>query len=274
MLNKQDGYITPMVMTVIFSLCILLLGLSFLLYSNQRKLSAYDAKYQAEKKMEKLLVQFEKDFQKLTTEQNDSVTTKTIQTLRGKYTDYSITFEDVSTKINQRFLKPEIIQNKAIIQFIEAYGDNVLTDYGWANPECMDPAQITNLITEFKTDNLYPLIVKAPLFNIHYMNIDFITAILKLCNIQNAYEKAIELYAEAQNDQFTIQNIQSICNVGRTHQIFNYLGTKTTFWKITLSTETATSECIYALVFDKEDTSKTDKYVLIKKQITFQGDSL
>ena len=102
---SDSGFITLPTALMLFSLSFILSGATALVLSSSRKTESY-RKYLLEKKeFEKFINGFIFDFQALTKDENDREISENYVKLLDKYSEFNLSLEDVSTGINEIFIR-------------------------------------------------------------------------------------------------------------------------------------------------------------------------
>lgn len=272
MFKTEEGFSTPVALIVIFSLCLLVISVVMLVYTNEKKIDSYKRQIVAEKKAEKLLQDIGKEIQSLKEDENDSPDAIAKEKLLAKYKEENVTVSDVSTGINQEFLKDEILESESVIQYLAA-DDAQLSDYGWINPKYAEQSIVNQVETDFGESAPFPIINDFPLYNIFEMTTDFLTTILSFNNITEPEDKA-EKIKNLLPENINIEKLCEILGVQKNHPVFDFLGTKTIFWKVTFETEEYKTSAVFAAVPQKDDKKKIDKYVLVEHKFSYKGGKL
>lgn len=271
MINEEDGFSSPLAITVIFSLSLLICSMTLILYVNQKKVNLFNNYYKREKSAESLCKQLIKDFQIIREDKNDSFNSYGIKKLLSEYSSYQIQIKDVSTGINLDFLKKNIKENRSFEYLLNYYGDEITTKWGWVNPKYTEIEQLSSIYNDFNKKDLFPLINEMPLYNVCFMNYDFISAVLELCEVKDNADKAVRICTLAENGNITKEDLIEITQKNENDKIFDFLGTKTTFWEINLEAYNFNIELIVAAVPEKQNSEKVEKYVLINQDLNYKG---
>ncbi len=274
MIRDEDGFSSPLAISVIFSLCILICSLCLLLYVVQKKVNAYENYYNNERKVNLLCEEFIKDFQIIKDDEFDSYQSYGFVKLLSEYSNYQIQMKDISTGINLKFLKNEIKDNSTIKYLVDNYGDEIITEYGWINPKYTENDILSVVRQNFDKDYVYPLMNELPLYNLYFMNRDFIQSVLKLCEIKNVEEKTDKLQMRIESENLSKSDLAFIFEKDKNEKIFDFLGTKTNFWNVKLNAFGFDSELVIAAVPEKENSKKIEKYILLEKNLTYRGNLL
>ena len=269
MKNFDSGFSTPLAMAAIFSLCILALSFCLLTAANERRMDSYKKLTEERKKIDSIIFDMEEKIQMLKNFSSDSDEHEILYLLSSAC-DFNLSVSDVSTGINKNFISKEILKNKAISDCIEINGEDIFAEYGWINPKISDKGIVEQTAKDFEGKNTFPLINTFPPLNIFNMSGDFIKAVLELCSVKDAENKA-ELIKDNLNPDTTEKELAEILEIEENHPVFELLGTKTAFWKVDFETEKARACAVFAAVPEKENQRKIEKYILVEKKILFKG---
>ncbi len=272
MFRSEDGFSTPIAMIVIFSLCLMTLSVIILVYTNEKKLNSYKRRIIAEKKAESLLLDISEKIQLLKDDENDFPGSASIEYFLSKYKQNNLILTDVSTGVNKEFLKAEILESSALKQYLSTeYAQ--LSEYGWINPKFADDTKIKQIENDFGNNSFFPVINEFPAYNLFEMNIDFLSAILSFNKISDPENKA-EKVKTLSPENLNIDKLCEILGVQKNHSVFDLLGTKTVFWKVNFETEECITEAVFAVIPQKNDKKKIEKYVLVERHISYKGGQL
>ncbi len=269
--DLENGYYTPQAMILIFSLCTIIMSLNILLFCKQNKINAYKKLYKTKSEVNKIIEYLIEDFNYIANSNVDCIHNEVIQTIINKYSEHNISIEDVSTKINKDFLSSKIYEKQEIQELIFQYGSEIITEYGWMNAHLSDEQIIKASREDFETDDIFPIVNNLPLYNVYFMNEDFLRAILSINKINEVEHKVQKLINEI-NDKSKEVDIEMICKlleISKDHALFNYIGTKTTFWKINMNIYKTDVKIILAGIPNRE--SKITYYKIIEKDLGLLG---
>lgn len=272
MYRNEKGFSTPIALTVIFSLCLLVLSVILLVYTNEKKINSYKKQIIAEKNAEKLLQDIGEEIQFFKEEENDNPGAIAAEKLLAKYSQNNISLADVSTGINKEFLKDEILESNALVQYL-ATDDAQLSEYGWINPKYAGQSKIEQINNDFGNNVPFPIINEFPAYNLFEMKTDFLSAILAFNKINEPEDKA-EKIKNLLPETVNIEKLCEILGVQKSHPVFDFLGTKTVFWKVSFETEECNTNAVFAAVPQKDDRKKIEKYVLVERHIAYKGGML
>ena len=270
MKKNEGGFSTPLAMTVIFSLSVITLSLCMLVSANSKRFNSYKNYIEARKEVNTIIYTIEKRFQNIKSISCDNENViKELQLNDFKRAE-NFLVEDVSTGINRQFAAETFLNNKYIKKYVEENTDTVFVDYSWINPKFTEKQFLSEIEQSFDTNNIFPLKNSFPPLNLANMNISFIKTILDYYEIKDSENKAVQIKNFLTDDTETSQ-IANILSVSRNHPVFDLIGTKTVFWKVSFETKKYKVTAIYALVPESENQKKIDKYMLIRKEILLKG---
>lgn len=267
--NNEEGFSSAFALTVIFSLCVIVLSFAMLVLADEKKINAYKKSIEAQKEAESVIYNIEKSLQKLKESSCDSNEAE-VRALISDVIKYDFSVKDVSTGINKNFISEKIIENEAIRQYILMSEEEAFTEYGWINPKFTDISFIEKVLKDYKNKNIFPLVNSMPGLNIHFMSEDFIKAILKYFNIKNADEK-VQKIKDNLAPETGLKEIAELLELSESHPVFELIGLKTAFWEIRFETERCNCRAVYAAVPDRENQKKIEKYILAEKEILKKG---
>lgn len=267
-MNNEKGFVTTFAIITIFSLCVAISSIAIYGQSSAKKIKAYKNRFEAKKEAEELIFRMLEDFQILKSIEDGAKEKEAILEITNKYLQYNFSAKDVSTGINKNFIRKEILESNALKKYLNSSKIQE-AEYGWINPKIADEKFIESIKADLETENTFPLVNFYPIYNISEMEKDFIKAILEYEKIPEEEEKLKKL--EAQSFLGIDKKIlKEILKVSENNAVFNFLGTKTVFWKILFETKQYKVKAIFALVPDKKENSKAEKYILIEKELSFK----
>lgn len=273
-MNKSDGgFSTPLAMTAIFSLSLVILSLSMLVAANGRKLKSYKNFVLARKEADAILSDLKRDFQILKDVPCDSDSSAVLHGILARYSEYDLTITDVSTGIHRNFMNENFYDSKPIRDYMAMEGEAAVTEYGWISPKYADKEILDGVIADFEGKTPFPIVNTFPPYNIHFMSCGFLEAVLEHCGIKNAEENAKKTVGLI-SDETDIESLAEIIGVAETHPVFDFIGVKTAFWKILFGTRRCGVSAIFAAVPKKDDQRSVERYILIDKKISHEGRAL
>lgn len=270
MTETENGFSTPLAMTVLFSLCIMTAATGMYAAACERRINSYNNILHAEAEAMEILHDIEISIQSLKEESSDSLMNKTAEDLALKYKRYGLTMKDVSTGIHKNFLCKDFYENKNIQEYISSQDESVFTEYGWMHPKHTDRKILETAADDFDTADLFPIVNDIPLYNIYSMTESFLKAVLGYAGIKQPAEQARKII-QALGENPEQKEIVKMIGVSQTHPVFDFLGTKTAFWKIRFETGRCTVQAVFAAVPRKNNQNEIKKYILVEKSISYKG---
>mgnify|MGYP000872147715 CR=1 FL=1 len=272
--DYSEGFSTPFAMIAICSLSLMIISLSMLVLSKQKKIVSYRNMYESKREAKEVLNALEKDFQGFKEESNDNFENKTLLYILDKYAQYDVSIVDVSTGVNKRFLSSEIYNAESMQNFLTKYGEEVESDYGWIHSRHVDSDVITALKKEFEKDILFPLVNQFPLYNIYFMNEDFIKTLLAIHTIEYNELKMVKLFNLLYDTSriFEKKDMCALFGITENNALFDFVGTKTTFWRVRFKTKRCFVQAVIALIVNDEN--KIEKYMIVEKHITYLNEGM
>lgn len=267
--RNEQGFSTPVAMTVIFSLCIIILAIGTLFSTTNKKLRSIERAYSENAVVKKILSDIDNDIQLLVTTNTDNYNNPVILNLFTKYSSYNLSINDVSTGINELFMNEEFIKSDCISHLLNTEKDTVRTNYGWINSRYADK----KFIQGSNNVDSFPLVNQIPFYNVYFMNQNFLEAILEYNGILLSSEKAIQILNMC-NTEIRKEDLMQILNCSEDHTIFDFLSTKTTFWEICFETKISEVKAIYAAMPNEKKLKEIDHYELINSVIKRKGGNL
>ena len=269
---KEKGFSTAFALTVIFSLCVIVISFAMIVSTNEKKINSYKESIEARKEVDSIIFNIEKVLQFLTESPAD-IDQNHMVSLVSSVCNYGFKIREVSTGINKNFLDEKFLKNEAIQKYIISNEENVYVEYGWINPKFTNKQVIEKVSQDFENKETFPLLNDLPPLNIYFMSEDFISAVLEYYKIKNIGTK-LEKIRTNLNSNMTLKELASILEINENHMIFDLIGLKSLFWKIYFETEKYNCAAVFAAVPKKEEQKTIDKYILIEKEITYKGGSL
>lgn len=257
--------------TTLFSIGIILtlaLGLLFLLSSIRNYSIRLKNKDTIRSEAIALLYEIQESIAVLKEDEADSPLSDGVRTLEHIYSEYNLQIQDVSSGINLQFMNDAFLSDETINNLITSDPDHTLVEYGWAHKNTIDEEMKSRIQESFSIqddEKLFPLINEFPMTNIHYLSEDCLAAFLKYYKIADAEKKASQLHERSQTALIT--NLREILAVKDDHRIFDLLGYKTSFWKVTFVYTSCIVEAIFCAVPDVKEPREIDHYTLIERNI-------
>jgi hypothetical protein len=270
-MNKNDsGFSSPLAMTTIFSLSLIIISLAMLISTSEKRIKSYNKLINANSNAESLIREVGTQLQSFCNATCDYMDNDEIRFLQTLFPDNNLIISDVSTGINNDIINENLRNNPSLTTFLNLYGDEIQTSYGWINPIIADIQFVETLKASYNTDDLFPLINTMPPLNIFYMSYEFIELILSFYGFTDAESKARTIKENITTDT-QLSDIAAILGVPSNHRIFNLLGTKTAFWNIKMETDMCYINAVFAAVPEKENSRNVEKYILVEKMVSYKG---
>ncbi len=266
MIDNESGFSTPLAMTVIFSLSVIVMSLSLFVYASQRKIISYENKIEIRNSIDLLISEMEREIQGLKEIKCDTYDDHEIKNLLNCLTGYEYTVCDVSTGLKRKFLSDRILCDKAFDRYLSMHEEDTDVSYAWVNPQFADEKIIEGLQKEHKKENLFPLINSFPLMNIYRMNDDLVKAVIDFYRIEEAERKTSELRSLL-GRECEIKDIARVLEIGEGHPFFDLVGTKTAFFEFSFEKDGYEVKAVFAAVPDVNDKKKISRYMLIDKTV-------
>ena len=266
-IKKEEAFTSIYALIMIFSLSTVILATGMFSLIQSKYITTVKNKYELKLYCKNICKEIEKDFQKFIYKENDFENDNLITELKYKYSPYSLSIEDVSTGLNLNTLDKKFLSQKPIKNLLLVYQDSITTDYGWLNSSCTRK-DLTDELYDLNKD--YPLINNLPVFNINFMNQDFIEAILKICSVSESETKAAILSRE-KGFSLTKDKIIEILEMSDSKKVLALIGVKTNFWKIIFKYKDCKCEGIIA-AYPKRNSTEIEKYVLVDFIINYEAE--
>lgn len=263
-MKKDDGYSTAFGMIIIFILCFTIMALSMLVFAKNKKINKYENLYEKRNELIEIMYKIESDFQNIVDISNDNLQMNEFIKILEKYEAYNIQIRDVSTGINPSVLSKDFLENESINNYIK--NKNQLCDYGWINNKYASNSVLEKLKVEFESNFLFPLVNNLPMYNIFFMDYDFLYTMLSYVGIPNSEKKAREIIAILEYDINSLnkENLCKILQIKKDHKIFEIIGFKSNFWEVKIQNEFFNSTIIFAGVPKNIESKIIEKYITIK----------
>lgn len=263
-MKKDDGYSTAFGMIIIFILCFTIMALSMLVFAKNKKINKYENLYEKRNELIEIMYKIESDFQNIVDISNDNLQMNEFIKIFEKYEAYNIQIRDVSTGINPSVLSKDFLENESINNYIK--NKNQLCDYGWINNKYASNSVLEKLKVEFESNFLFPLVNNLPMYNIFFMDYDFLYTMLSYVGIPNSEKKAREIIAILDYDINSLnkENLCKILQIKNDHKIFEIIGFKSNFWEVKIQNEIFNSTIIFAGVPKNIESKIIEKYIPIK----------
>lgn len=200
----------------------------------------------------------------------DSPFSSGVVNLKERYSLYNLDIRDVSSGINTRFLGTELLEKESIKRLVQTADERYLVRYGWAHADIMGEKVRTDMIDSFgisDTEDLFPLINRFQMTNIHYLSRECIEAFLDACEIKDGQEKAYALFTKSRTEPVT--HIGAVLGVREGHRILKILGYKTTFWEVTFRYKEYRVRGVFCGVPDRQKPDVIDHYRILERNLIY-----
>jgi hypothetical protein len=244
------------------------LGLLFLLSSVRNYSARLKNNDAIQNEAIELLYDIEKMMIILIEDDADSPFSDGVKNIEQMYSAYDLHIKDVSSGIHSYFMNEAFLQDETVRRLINLESDDLIVEYGWAHKNIISEKMKHHLKESFLIEDeelLFPLINDFPLANIHYLSENCLFAYLTYCSVEDAENKAAEIYKRSRKELIT--DIKGILKVKDDHKIFELMGYKTTFWKVTFIYQTCEVEAVFCGVPDTENPQKIASYKLVERKI-------
>jgi hypothetical protein len=151
--------------------------------------------------------------------------------------------------------------------------------YGWINRNQSESFAFRRVSAEFRSADLmdlFHLVNDFPLININMVEPEILRPLVTRPDfkIEKPEEKMEKLKNRLLLGPVSISDISSLLDTPKTNSIFDYLGTKTAFWRISFRLyPRITASGIVAAIPDKYgEKQDIEKYVLIDRTIEYEYD--
>jgi hypothetical protein len=134
-----------------------------------------------------------------------------------------------------------------------------------AERKILKPSQLQAFLgTDF--DKLYPVVNAEPILNVHFVEPVVLTELISYAEWKiKRPEQTAQLLLDAREDtELTAQQLRKIINAAENNRIYQYLGTITWFWKITVSRGEARLECIVARL--PSEAEEAPRFLIIEER--------
>lgn len=264
--DEESGFSTPLAMTVLFSLSILVMALCMLVYASEKKIISAENNVEKLNEISVLIFQMEKEIQAFKDVKCDTEDSYEIKNILTCLNEYNYEVFDVSTGINRNFISRKILSDKAFENYLRSNGMEQDCKYSWINPEFAEEDVINEIQEEHEGIDLFPLINGFPLMNIYRMDNDLLMAVLAFYRISEP-EKKVSAIRGMLGLETEIKDIAEVFEISTEHPLFNLVCTKTSFFEFRIEMGDYEVKAVFAAVPDKESKKKIDRYMLIDKSV-------
>ena len=268
MKENNSGFSTPSMLLLIFSLSIILSGITVLINSVSTRINREKEVFTQKHDAEEVLNAILDDFQKLKEDECDSEKSIGKRNLLEKYSAYNLVMNDCSTGINLNFLSKKYAESSVLERFLEINPERVVK-YGWIYEFNSDKELINQILQDFneeKINELNPLVSKIAPLNIYEMDQNFLEVIFAINKVADFKDKAELLIEKMKQEDIKSSSIPSIIGVNPSHPVVNWLGVKTVLWKSSFNTEKMDVNAVIAGIAGDKNPTLIDKYILIESE--------
>ncbi|MCL2793113.1 MAG: hypothetical protein FWD87_08465 [Spirochaetaceae bacterium] len=302
MYQKEDGWISAASMLFLLLITAMVSGLALIVTTSNIYFRTNQSDHKIKKEADVLLSKIMHDIQYLKEEKYDSHENKYIIYLINKYRNLNLNMEDISSGLHLDFLPDTVLrdpffsqyvfinnQSTRFIDFRNNYGLSSSTDdwreyvtdsaisscvtYGWLHRSHENSFAFKEISRNFNTtdpDKLFPLINSFPLMNINYVKPEVIELFIlqPSFEIKEAKEKYKRLKTRLESRPIDDIDIIEILEATLANNIFTYIGSKTSFWKITFAAEEKyiVQAIVVAIPDERNNPRVVDKYVLVDRR--------
>ena len=251
-------------------------------------------------KMKELLDAIVHSFENLLSADADYEENSLLESIRSMYAAYNLTVKDISSGCNLNFLPDDVLTDPAISGFLFTGGnaddflrfrryrgfvteisewqrflkEEALTAVvcnGWFSTLHGDSDTGRMLAASYgrSGEELYPLINDFPLVNVNIMDPSLIIPMISLrsWNINGAAAKAAALKNRLQSGPITEGDLRSLLGLAENHEIYKYLGVRTTFWKLSFKNGRYRMDAVIAAI-PEQSTRTILHYSLIEGRLS------
>ena len=227
-------------------------------YSCMKRIRAFENTAREKCMLSRAVSDIEENIQSLKESLSDtdaSVISSLVEGMPG----IAVTASDASTALNRSFASPAFLESSPVRKYIDKKGEDAFTEYGWINP----------VISGGNLSEGFPISNALPCFNIHFMDPDFLRAVLEYSGIKEPEKKAA-LLTESLDENTSVREAAQVLGISEGHPFFRIAGFKTLFWKVELEAERLRVSAVFAAVPEKESQEKIEKYVLVERHFSYK----
>ena len=223
-----------------------------------------------------------------------------LESIRTQYASYNLTIRDISSGINLNFLPDSFLSEPSLAKFLFSEGSaerflgfrkshgfdteisawkpflreealNAVVSYGWFSTLHKDTEAGQRIAVSYGNsgDGLYPLMNDMPLINVNTMDIALLAPMLsyRSWRIAEAAAKAAALKSKLEHGPLTEGELRAILALNANHEIFRYLGVRTSFWSLSFKNGRYRMDAVIAAV--PEQGGKTiEYYTIIERRLS------
>lgn len=264
--DTSPGFSSVYALTMILSLFLVVVALAGFFMVNLRTTERIEDVYRHERIAKAVLSDILEDMQAMKDIPSDCINNLDLLGIIKKYESYSLEVSDVSTGINEVFLSGEVLNSLDVDLLVEEAGKNFKSSYGWVNADYVERDFLSSLQEEHGLTDLFPLVNRFPLNNVNFMEEKHIEAVLNYFDVKAINDKKVKIL-QNQETGITEEMLLTILDCSKEDKILDFMGVKTSFWKIKMEIEGLSVMAIVAAIPKKEDQRKVSEYVLIEERI-------
>ena len=223
-----------------------------------------------------------------------------LESIRYRYAEYDLIISDISSGFNLNFLPDIELNERGIAAFLFATGNaesflgfrrsrGFVTDiaqwsaflkeealeavvcYGWfsSHHKNTNTGRMVAISYGSTVEELFPLINDLPLINVNSVNTVILAPLLlrPSWRISNAAARVTALTNRLEQGPVTEAELQSLLRLQDNHDIFRYLGVRTTFWGLSFKKDRYRMDAVIAAVPEK-GSKNIDYYTLIEGKLS------
>jgi hypothetical protein len=245
--------------------------------------------------MKRLLDEMVGRFEDLIVMDVDDEQNQVLENIRHEYSSYGLTIKDISSGCNLNFFPDTVLSDTSLADFLFASNAdgflqfrrnhgfvrdssvwktflkeealNSVVCYGWFSPAHADSETGRMLAASLgrQGEGLYPVMNDMPLININTIDTALLGPLLssRFLGIDNAAVKATALKNRLEYGPVTERELQSMLGLRETHEVYQYLGVRTTFWALSFKNEQYRMDAVIAAVPER-GSRIIERYILIE----------
>jgi hypothetical protein len=307
MCRKDSGFIELGALLVLLFFAAAAAGALYFVSANARYIQRSKNDFQNRLEAENILARIIRDMQALSGYENDYRSLPVLEELRGRYGEYGLEIEDISSGYHLDFLPDKDLAEANLAEFffksgnasdfirfralhglsgdIEPWKDFIKEEalaacvcLGWIHTKHAGSFAYNSMCFSFGTTNpedLFPVVNNFPMMNVNMIKPNILKPLVKRAafKIAASEEKLKNLTAKLSGGPVTEADICSVFAIPPDHEIFIYIGTKTAFWGIRFSTKARYSvrAVIAAIPRKNGKPQEVDEYKMVGRSIQHEG---